>query len=127
MTIVLLLAAMAVSQTAPQQQAQPQTQPSGGQAAGQPAAGQQAAPQQKKEIKNPAEYNAYVGAIQQTDPAAKVSGLEAFLQQYPQSVMKEDALEALMIAYQQTGNGDKMNDAAQRLLQVIPDNVRALA
>ena len=127
-TIVLLLAGMAVSQTAPQQQAQPQTQPAAGQAAtGQPAAGQAAPQQQKKEIKNPAEYNAYVGAIQQTDPAAKVSGLEAFLQQYPQSVMKEDALEALMIAYQQTGNGEKMNDAAQRLLQVNPDNVRALA
>ncbi|HEX6501662.1 MAG TPA: hypothetical protein VF011_00350 [Terriglobales bacterium] len=132
-TIVLLLAGMAVSQSTPQPQAQPQTQPAGGQAtgqpaAGQPAAGQQPAPQQqKKEIKNPAEYNAYVGAIQQTDPAAKISGLEAFLQQYPQSVMKEDALEALMIAYQQTGNGDKMNDAAQRLLQVNPDNVRALA
>ncbi|HVO59302.1 MAG TPA: hypothetical protein VMT53_00125 [Terriglobales bacterium] len=128
-TIVLLLAGMAVSQTAPQQQAQPQTQPSAGQpATGQAAAGQQAAPQQqKKEIKNPAEYNAYVGAIQQTDPASKISGLEAFLQQYPQSVMKEDALEALMIAYQQTGNADKMNDAAQRLLQVNPDNVRALA
>ena len=127
-TIVLLLEGMAMSQAAPQQQAQPQTQPSGGQAAAQPAAGQQAAPQQqKKEIKNPAEYNAYVGAIQQTDPASKVSGLEAFLQQYPQSVMKEDALEALMIAYQQTGNAEKMNDAAQRLLQVNPDNVRALA
>jgi hypothetical protein len=128
-TIVLLLAGMAVSQTNPQQQAQPQTQPPAGQpAAGQTGTGQAGAPQQqKKEIKNPAEYNAYVGAIQQTDPAAKISGLEAFLQQYPQSVMKEDALEALMIAYQQTNNPDKMNDAAQRLLQVNPDNVRALA
>ncbi len=127
-TIVLLLAGMALGQPTSQPQAQPQTQPSGTAAAGQPAAGQQAAPQQqKKEIKNPAEYNAYVGAIQQTDPAAKISGLEAFLQQYPQSVMKEDALEALMIAYQQTGNGDKMKDTAQRVLQVNPDNVRALA
>jgi hypothetical protein len=128
-TIVLLLAAMAAGQNPPQQP-QSQTPPAGQQpAAGQApaAAGQQAAPQQKKEIKNPAEYNAYVGAIQQTDPAAKISGLEAFLQQYPQSVMKEDALEALMGAYQQTGNGDKMSDAAQRLLQVNPDNVRALA
>ena len=59
-----------------------------------------AAPQQKKEIKDPAECNAYVGAVQQTDPASKVSGLEAFLTQYPNSVMKEDALELLMGAYQ---------------------------
>src|SRR5215467_15859542 len=123
-TIVLLLASMAVSQTTPQQQAQPQTQPSGAQTAGQPAAGQQAAPPQKKEIKNPAEYNAYVGAIQQTDPAAKISGLEAFLQQYPQSVMKEYALELLMSTYQQAGNAAKMMDTAQKVLAANPCNLR---
>lgn len=86
-----------------------------------------AAPAQKKEIKDPAEYNAYVGAVQQTDPAAKVSGLEAFLTQYPNSVMKEDALELLMIAYQQTGNQAKMSDTAQKVLQINPCNIRALA
>ncbi len=47
----------------------------------------QTAPQ-KKEIKDPAEYNAYVGAVQQTDAAAKVSGLEAF-RRYPNSVMRK--------------------------------------
>src|SRR5258706_4965390 len=47
---------------------------------------------QKKEIKDPAEYNAYVNAIQTTDPNAKAASLEAFLQQYPNSVMKSDAL-----------------------------------
>src|ERR1700722_423874 len=67
-----------------------------------------AAPQPKKEIKDPAEYNAYVGALQQTDPTAKVSGLEALLTQYPNSVMKEDALEILMGAYQQTSNQAKV-------------------
>ena len=41
-------------------------------------------PAQKKEIKDPAEYNAYVGAIQQQDAPAKISGLEAFLTQYPE-------------------------------------------
>src|ERR1035438_9590768 len=82
---------------------------------------------QKKEIKDPAEYNAYVGAVQQTDAAAKVSGLEAFLTQYPNSVMKEDALELLMGAYQQTGNQAKMLDTAQKVLQINPCNIRALA
>jgi len=99
--------------------------------AAQPAAPAQqpaAAPApQKKEIKDPAEYNAYVGAVQQADPNAKISGLEAFVTQYPNSVMKEDALEALMGAYQQTNNVAKMGDAAQRLLAVNPNNVRALA
>src|SRR5208282_4083978 len=52
------------------------------------AAGQ-AAPAQKQ-IKDPAEYNAYVNAIQQTTPAAKAQALEAFAQTYPNSVMKED-------------------------------------
>ena len=81
---------------------------------------------QKKEIKDPAEYNAYVGAAQQGDAAAKISGLEAFLVQYPNSVMKEDALELLMGAYQQTNNQAKVIDAANRLLAVNPNNVRAL-
>lgn len=114
LTAVLGLAVAAVGQEASQQPAQPAA----------PAA---PAAQQKKEIKDPAEYNAYVGAVQQQDPAAKISGLEAFLTQYPNSVMKEDALEALMGTYQQTNNMAKMGDTAQRLLQVNPNNVRALA
>jgi tetratricopeptide (TPR) repeat protein len=95
--------------------------------ASQPQASPAAAPQApKKEIKDPAEYNAYVGAVQQTDPAAKISGLEAFLTQYPNSVMKEDGLELLMGTYQQAGNQAKVIDAANRLLAVNPDNTRAL-
>ena len=82
---------------------------------------------QKKEIKDPAEYNAYVGALQQTDPSAKVSGLEAFLTQYPNSVMKEDAMELLMGAYQQAGNQPKTLETAQKVLLVNPCNIRALA
>jgi len=89
----------------------------------QPAAAQ---PQQKKEIKDPAEYNAYVSAIQQSDVNAKISGLEAFLVQYPNSVMKEDALEVLMGTYQSSGNQAKVIDTANRLLAANPNNVRAL-
>jgi tetratricopeptide (TPR) repeat protein len=97
------------------------------QATTQPAApAQAAAPQQKKEIKDPAEYNAYVAAVQQADPAGKISGVEAFLTQYPNSVMKEDALELLMGAYQQAGKQDKVIDTANRLLAANPNNVRAL-
>jgi tetratricopeptide (TPR) repeat protein len=82
---------------------------------------------QKKEIKDPAEYNAYMGALGQQDAAAKISGLEAFLTQYPNSVMKEDALELLMGSYQQTGNSAKTLDTAQKVLQANPCNLRALA
>ena len=114
--LLLVLANVASGQDAatPQPQAsQPQASPS------QPQT-------QKKEIKDPAEYNAYVGAVQQSDPAAKISGLEAFLTQYPNSVMKEDALELLMGTYQQSGNQAKVIDTANRLLAANPDNARAL-
>ncbi len=125
--IVITFAAVAWTQ---QTLTQPQTQLA---QAAQPAQPAQAAPSsaqappQKKEIKDPAEYNAYVGAIQQPDANGKISGLEAFLNQYPNSVMKEDALEVLMSAYQQAGNQTKMLDTAQRVLQVNPNNLRALA
>jgi tetratricopeptide (TPR) repeat protein len=92
----------------------------------QQAAGQAAAAQ-KPQIKDPAEYNAYVNAVQQSDPAAKAQAIEAFLQTYPNSVMKEDALGALMGAYQQAGNLQKTVDTANRVLQTNPTNVKALA
>ena len=114
--MLLVAAVTAVAQTA--------SSPS--QAAPQSPTATPAAPQ-KKEIKDPAEYNAYVGSVQQTDAAAKISGLEAFLTQYPNSVMKEDALELLMGAYQQTGNQAKTLDTAQKVLLVNPCNIRALA
>src|SRR5579871_4493638 len=131
--MVLTIAGIATGQ---QSTTPPQTQPAQPAAPAAPAQQGTAAPAQpgaaapaqpaQKQIKDPAEYNAYVGAIQQSDAAAKVSGLEAFLAQYPNSVMKEDALEVLMAAYQQTGNQAKVIDTANRLLAVNPNNVRAL-
>lgn len=112
---MLLVAAVgtAVAQTAPTQTT--------------PQSGAPAPASQKKEIKDPAEYNAYMGALNQQDVNAKISGLEAFLTQYPNSVMKEDATELLMGAYQQAGNAPKMFDTAQKVLAVNPCNLRALA
>ena len=92
-----------------------------------PQAAGQAAAAQKPQIKDPAEYNAYVNAVQQADPAAKAQAIEAFLQTYPNSVMKEDALVTLMGAYQQAGNASKTIDTANRVLQANPNNIRALA
>jgi tetratricopeptide (TPR) repeat protein len=111
--LLLVLANLASGQVTAPPAPQPQTTPAPAQA-------------QKKEIKDPAEYNAYVGAVQQSDPAAKISGLEAFLTQYPNSVMKEDALELLMGTYQQANNQAKVIDTANRLLVANPDNARAL-
>jgi len=77
-------------------------------------------------IKDPAEYNAYTSAIGQATPAAKASAIESFLQQYPNSVVKAEMLEQLVGAYQATGDTAKTYDAAKRLLQVDPNNLRAL-
>lgn len=77
-------------------------------------------------IKDPAEYNAYTSAIGQSAPAAKAAAIEAFLQQYPNSVVKAEMLEQLVGAYQATGDTAKTYDAAKRLLQVDPNNLRAL-
>ncbi len=97
------------------------------QAAGQAPAAPAAPAAQKPQIKDPAEYNAYVSAVQQQDPAAQAQAIEAFLQTYPNSVMKEDALVSLMGAYQKAGNAQKTVDTANRVLQANPNNIRALA
>jgi tetratricopeptide (TPR) repeat protein len=107
LAIVLALVAVATVAAAPQ--AQP----------GAPAS-------QAPVIKDPAEYNAYMAAIQEKDPTAEISALESFLVQFPNSVVKVDALETLMGAYQKTGNAAKVGETANRLLAIAPDNVRAL-
>jgi hypothetical protein len=104
--------------------AQPQTTPAAPAQSTTPAA--PAAAAQGPVIKDPAEYNAYVGAIGQKDSAAQTSGLEAFLTQYPNSIMKTAALQTLMLDYQQTGNQAKTVDTATRLLAADPTNERAL-
>ncbi len=92
-----------------------------------PAAPSAQPPQQKKEIKDPAEYNSYIAALREANPQAQAQAFESFLQQYPNTVVKEDALEQLMAAYEKLGNAAKTTETAGRVLQVDPNNVRALA
>jgi tetratricopeptide (TPR) repeat protein len=118
-TVVLgVVAATAAAQSAPQP-----SQPPAQATPGQPPA----SPAQAPVIKDPAEYNAYVGAIQQKDPAAQISGLEAFMTQYPNSVMKVAALQTLMQDYQQANNSQKTIDTATKLVAADANNVRAMA
>lgn len=81
----------------------------------------------QKVIKDAAEYNAYMMAMNTQDPAAKAAAMEGFLARYPDSVVKSDALEQAMAAYQQAGNAAKVVETAGRLLELQPDNVRPLA
>jgi len=132
-TFVLALTTAAWGQGSSPSQQPPASQPPAGQqpaATGQqPAAtGQQAnVPTSQKVIKDPAEYNAYITALNTTDPAAKGAAMEAFVAQYPQSIVKIDALEQAMGAYQQANNQQKVEQIARQILTIEPNNVRALA
>lgn len=78
-------------------------------------------------IKDPAEFNAYNLAISQPTPQAKEASIEAFLEKYPDSVVKKQVLEILMDAYTQTGNTAKALTTAHSVLQLDPTDMRALA
>ena len=73
-----------------------------------------------------AEAAVYNNAITQTDPKAKAAAIEAYLTQYPQTVVKAVTLAILMQTYAQANDVDKALDAADRLLQVDPNNLRGL-
>jgi tetratricopeptide (TPR) repeat protein len=93
----------------------------------QPADSQANVPANQKVIKDPAEYNAYITALNTQDPAQRGAAMDAFVKQYPQSIVRVDALEQAMAAYQQAGNQQKVQDTASQILQSNPNNVRALA
>jgi tetratricopeptide (TPR) repeat protein len=127
----LLLTLLFVSAVAAYaQQTAPPSAPAGSSAQPAPAAGPK---QQQKTIKDPAEYKAYVDAVQASDPAQKATLLESFLKTYPSTVMKEDATELLLKTYQQLLATDpqkytqKVLDTGQQLLQINPNNLTALA
>ena len=82
------------------------------------------APAQNKQINDPAEYNAYVAALNEQAPARKIQLLDEFLAKYPNTVVKEDALELKLVAQQQAGQ--PFDVTARQVLQVNPRNFRAL-
>jgi hypothetical protein len=77
-------------------------------------------------IKDPAEFNSYSMASSQADPKAKAAALEAFLQSYPQSVVKKTVLSLLIETYQGLGDADKTVAAASKQLQLDPNNMEAI-
>jgi hypothetical protein len=91
----------------------------------QPAAIAQAtAPQVQMSQEEYAKYNAAATA---TTPAAKAAAFEEYLKAYPNSAVKKDVLSQLLYNYSQTGDEAKTLDAADRLLAIDPQNLRALA
>jgi hypothetical protein len=89
-------------------------------------------PANQKVIKDQAEYNAYMAALNlpsanTQDASKKGAAMEAFIAQYPNSVVKTDALDQAMAAYQAAGNQAKVLEIANKILEVNPNNVRTLA
>lgn len=76
---------------------------------------------------NPAEYDSYMAALNTRDAAKRATAMEVFVAWYPGSVLKVEALEQAIAAWHAANQPAKADVMAARLLQVDPDNVRALA
>jgi hypothetical protein len=96
-------------------------------AAGTPVAFAQApaAPAAGQVQLSPDEYKVYTNAITQPTPQTKAPALEQYLTTYPQSPVKADVLQQLMAAYS-AFDPAKTIDAADRILQLDPTDLRAL-
>lgn len=81
-------------------------------------------PVRAQQITDATEYNAYVGALGEKDPAKQIQLLDAYMAAYPKTVMKEQALE-LKLRAQQT-SGQMGEQTARDILQVNPNNTTAL-
>lgn len=82
---------------------------------------------QGKQIKDPAEYNAYIAALNTQDPKQKATAMTAFLQQYPNTIMKQEALEQARAAYQASGDVAKLEEISRLILKDNPSDVQSLA
>jgi len=78
------------------------------------------------QIKDPAECNAYQMATTQSDPKAKAAALEDFLTKYPNSSAKRAVLDMLLDTDQQLGDQEKVLDISTKVLQVDPNNLKAI-
>ena len=85
-----------------------------------------AAPAQGQVQMSQDEYNAYQAGVTAASPAAKAAAFEAYLVKYPNSSVKTEALNQILFADSQTGDKAATLKAADRLLAVDPNNLRAL-
>lgn len=74
---------------------------------------------------DPKEYEVYDNAVnKQTTPQTQAPALEAYLAAYPNSAVKADVLQRLMVDYSQFDPA-KATIAADNVLKVDPNNLRA--
>jgi len=82
---------------------------------------------QDKTITDQAEYDTYIKALNETNTATKGAAMMAFVEKYPKSVVLNDALANALGAFQQAGDESNMAIVSKRLLEIDPNNIRALA
>jgi tetratricopeptide (TPR) repeat protein len=92
------------------------------------AAGQAAAPAGKRppQAKTQPEFDAYKAAAALTDAAAQEKAAADFATKFPDSELRPLLYKAVMHAYQQANNADKMMEMAQRVLTYDADDPEAL-
>ena len=75
---------------------------------------------------DPAEFADYDNAVnKQTTPQTQIPAMEAFLTKYPKSAVRTDVQTRLMIDYSATNDVAKAIDAADKVLQLTPNNLQA--
>jgi tetratricopeptide (TPR) repeat protein len=91
-------------------------------------AGQAAAPAGKRRpmAKTQDEFAAYNAAAALTDPAAQEKAAGEFATKFPDSELRPLLYKAVMGAYQQANNADKMMEVAQKVLSYDADDPDAL-
>lgn len=129
--IVLAAACLATSvDVAAQAPTTPPAQQPQGQPQGQPSAQPQSqtpGQTQRSTFANPAEYDNYMAALNTQDPARRATAMEVFIAWYPGSILRIDAYEQAIAAWHAAAQPAKADVLGVKLLQIDPDNVRALA
>jgi tetratricopeptide (TPR) repeat protein len=92
------------------------------------AAGQAAAPAGKRppQAKTQPEFDAYKAAAALTDAAAQEKAADDFAAKFPDSELRPLLYKAVMHAYQQANNADKMMAMSQKVLTLDADDPEAL-
>jgi tetratricopeptide (TPR) repeat protein len=103
----------------------------GGFVAGMAAYAQEAAQQQQQQKspwKDRAEYDAFNAILQQQgkDNNKLVELADAYLAKYPDSKVLKETYELKLAAYQALNNTAKMEETANKLLEIDPGNLRAI-
>jgi tetratricopeptide (TPR) repeat protein len=90
--------------------------------------GQAAAPAGKRppQAKTQPEFDAYKAAAALADPAAQEKAAGDFATKFPDSEVRPLLYKAVMHAYQQANNSDKMMEMAQKVLTFDADDPEAL-